>query len=312
MIDVHFDLTGSRAATVSGVYQYDTGQRLRLRGLPSQRELSGIDNYIDTLYDDAGNIIPESERIPVVEVHFAHDGDTQAETRLGVWDIDGQYWTADVPDEYLTASASVHAWVTVYHGEVETMEQAVDEETGEPVVDESGAPVMVVTEWRTRARTMYEAVFTPIHRSAPSNTVTDEQEAQWLDKQAAIDDGYDDLEAARKNAVSAAEYAAGIIESLKAEGAAQTAAEAAQAAQAALDAVKAAGGAWENANVVTRNLAAGTEATADVSAGGGTKTLTIGMPKGETGTDGAKGETGPADIELEFDPDTYGLTITTM
>ena len=34
MIDAIFD-RHSRSAAVSGIYQYDTGQRLRLRGLPS-------------------------------------------------------------------------------------------------------------------------------------------------------------------------------------------------------------------------------------------------------------------------------------
>lgn len=45
MIDAIFD-RHSRSAAVSGVYQYDTGQRLRLRGLPSPDEMLERDTLL--------------------------------------------------------------------------------------------------------------------------------------------------------------------------------------------------------------------------------------------------------------------------
>ena len=39
MIEASFEQGRGRSAAVSGAYQYDTGQRLRLRGLPSPSEL---------------------------------------------------------------------------------------------------------------------------------------------------------------------------------------------------------------------------------------------------------------------------------
>ena len=49
MIDASFD-RHSRSAAVSGIYQYDTGQRMRLRGLPSPEELLEKDGIYARLY----------------------------------------------------------------------------------------------------------------------------------------------------------------------------------------------------------------------------------------------------------------------
>ena len=314
MIDAYFDTKADRQAAVSGVYQYDTGQRLRLRGLPSQSELNGIDNYIDTLYDEQGNVIPDEERIPVVEVHFAHEGDSQAETRLAIWDVSEQLWVVDVPDEYLTIAEPVHAYVTVYHGElvIPTDEPEIDPETGEPLIDKETGETVMRNEYRTRAQTEYEAVFTPIHRSAPSNTVTQEQLDQWTEKQVEIENGLLLVPAAIEDAEVTATEMQIVVDRLAAEGASDKALEAAKAAQAALDEVKRVDESWAKGRLIATENASGTPATASISEDGGVKVITVGVPKGDKGERGDEGAKGPVDIDLSFSTDggiyTLGIT----
>lgn len=297
MIDAYFDTKADRQAAVSGVYQYDTGQRLRLRGLPSQREISGIDNYIDTIYDGQGNVIPEEERVAMVEAHYSRLGDMQAETRLAVWDIDNQLWTVDIPDEYLTIAEPVYVYVTVYHGEeILDGELKPSEEATPAAEDETDKEV------RSRRRTVYEVVFTPIHRAAPSNVATDEQEQQWQNKQDDINEGLADAKTAEENAMRAAETAKKTIASLT-EGttATEEAEEAARIAQTALDAIEAADKSWSEAEIIAVELAPGSNATATTRVEGDKRTITLGIPKGEQGDAGAKGATGPADVTIELD-----------
>lgn len=137
----------TRAASIAGAYQYDTGQRLLMHGLPGPDEFSAEDDFL-------------SGDLAVVQAHFSRPGDSQSEMRLAIWDAQRRAWVAAVPDEYLTASEEIRVHVYVSHG-------AQDE--------------------LTRGRTAYEGVFTPIARPAPFGVTTPEQEAEWKEKVIEID-----------------------------------------------------------------------------------------------------------------------------
>ena len=166
MIDASFD-RHSRSAAVSGIYQYDTGQRMRLRGLPSPEELLEKDALL-------------SGEAVTVQAQFAYEGDSQTEPRLAAWDEDMQAWLVDIPDAYLTRSETVRVFVEVYYGE-----------------DENGG----------RTKTMYEGVFKPISRPASNDTATDDQLAAWETLAAEVDLVLSTAGPAQQNAVSQAESA---------------------------------------------------------------------------------------------------------
>lgn len=166
MIDASFD-RHSRSAAVSGIYQYDTGQRMRLRGLPSPEELLERDTML------SGDAV-------TVQAQFAYEGDSQTEPRLAAWDDDLQAWLVDIPDAYLTRSETVRVFVEVYYG-----------------ADENGA----------RTKTMYEGVFRPISRPASNDTATDDQLAAWETLSAEVDLVLSTSGPAQQNAVSQAESA---------------------------------------------------------------------------------------------------------
>ena len=166
MIDASFD-RHSRSAAVSGIYQYDTGQRMRLRGLPSPEELLEKDALL------SGDAV-------TVQAQFAYEGDSQTEPRLAAWDEDMQAWLVDIPDAYLTRSETVRVFVEVYYG-----------------ADENGA----------RTKTMYEGVFKPISRPASLGTATDDQLAAWETLAAEVDLVLSPAGQAQQNAVSQAESA---------------------------------------------------------------------------------------------------------
>ena len=166
MIDASFD-RHSRSAAVSGIYQYDTGQRMRLRGLPSPEELLEKDALL------SGDAV-------TVQAQFAYEGDSQTEPRLAAWDEDMQAWLVDIPDAYLTRSETVRVFVEVYYG-----------------ADENGA----------RTKTMYEGVFRPISRPASNDTATDDQLAAWETLSAEVDLVLSTSGPAQQNAVSQAESA---------------------------------------------------------------------------------------------------------
>lgn len=166
MIDAIFD-RHSRSAAVSGVYQYDTGQRLRLRGLPSPDELLERDALL-------------SGEEATVQAQFAYEGDSQTEPRLAAWDDDLQAWLVDIPDAYLTRSETVRVYVEVYYG-----------------ADDNGG----------RTKTMYEGVFRPISRPASNDTATDDQLAAWETLAAEVDLVLSTSGQAQQNAVSQAERA---------------------------------------------------------------------------------------------------------
>ena len=166
MIDASFD-RHSRSAAVSGIYQYDTGQRMRLRGLPSPEELLERDTML------SGDAV-------TVQAQFAYEGDSQTEPRLAAWDDELYAWLVDIPDAYLTRSETVRVFVEVYYG-----------------ADENGG----------RTKTMYEGVFKPISRPASLDTATDDQLAAWETLAAEVDLVLSTSGPAQQNAVSQAESA---------------------------------------------------------------------------------------------------------
>ena len=139
MIVASFDAQRSREAAISGTYQYDTGQRLRMYGLPEPDEFSQMDDVL-------------SGEKAAVEVQFSHALDAQSEPRLAQYDQENHCWTADIPDAYLTHAEPVFVYVYVLYGADET---------------------------HSRSKTMYTGSFTPIARPAPSATVTPDQKNAW-------------------------------------------------------------------------------------------------------------------------------------
>lgn len=138
MIEASFS-AGGRSAASSGAYQYDTGQRIRMLGLPTPDELAQRDDFL------SGDIV-------AVQAQFAYADDSQTETRLASWDGEAGAWMAQVPDVYLTRHEDVHVYVYVSYGR---------------------------TEEQSRAKTMYEAVFRPIGRPAPGEKTTPDQLNAW-------------------------------------------------------------------------------------------------------------------------------------
>ena len=139
MIEASFEGLAERSAAVSGAYQYDTGQRLKMYGLPSPEELAGRDDFL------SGDVV-------TVQAQYAFAGDSQTEMRLAAYDEETGTWTAAVPDRYLTRCADVHAYIYVGYGQ---------------------------TEESMRAKTCYEAVFRPMSRPAPGTEVTPDQKNAW-------------------------------------------------------------------------------------------------------------------------------------
>ena len=197
MIDASFD-RHSRSAAVSGIYQYDTGQRMRLRGLPSPWELLEKDALL------SGDAV-------TVQAQFAYEGDSQTEPRLAAWDDELYAWLVDIPDAYLTRSETVRVFVEVYYG-----------------ADENGA----------RTKTMYEGVFRPISRPASNDTATDDQLEAWSTLAAEVDLVLSTAGPAQQNAVSQAESAISAGDAAQASaGNARGAAQEAQDAEDALSAM---------------------------------------------------------------------------
>lgn len=139
MILASFDSARNRGAAVSGAYQYDTGQRIRMHGLPTPQELAEMDDFL------SGDVV-------TVQAQFGFAGDAQSEPRLAQYDEEAGAWVADVPDNCMTRAETVNVYVYVMYGEDET---------------------------HSRSKTMYTATFTPISRPAPSDAVTPEQTNAW-------------------------------------------------------------------------------------------------------------------------------------
>ena len=222
MIEASFGRTG-RGATVDGAYQYDTGQRLRMRGLPSPDEFSERDDFL------AGDTV-------TVQAQYSFMGDRQTEARLAQWDDMESAWVAEIPDTYLLRSADVHVYIYVSYGSAE---------------DE------------VRSKTCYEAVFRPISRPAPSNSVTPGQLNAW-----------DALVQEVNLAISGAYKAESDANSAKVS--ANEAADKANKSAAKID----------NMTVEAKTLEAGSDATVSISEKDGKKHIVIGVPVGADGKPG--------------------------
>lgn len=88
MLTASFDTDRSSSAVIHGAVQYDTGQRLKLCGLPAPWEMGREDELL------SGSGV-------TVQVQFARDGDAQSESLLALWDGNLGAWVAGMPDEYL-------------------------------------------------------------------------------------------------------------------------------------------------------------------------------------------------------------------
>lgn len=258
MIEASFDAQG-RSAAASGAYQYDTGQRIRLHGLPAPEEMAEMDDFIE------GDVV-------TVQVQYGYAGDSQTEMRLAAYDAYAGIWTAQVPDVYLRRSEDVHLYVYVSYGE---------------------------TEEKSRAKTMYEAVFRPIGRPAPNEAVTPDQVNAWNALVQEINLAISDTNTAQSGANAAANTAA---------TAAETAREAAKGAQEAANAAQAEGArvqnAWMQATVSADTLEPGEAATVTLTENEGVKHLAYGIPRGrdgEKGEKGDKGDTGPAGVRFTLE-----------
>lgn len=139
MMEASFDAGRGALAAIGGAYQYDTGQRLRMHGLPGPKELAAADEFL-------------SGEAVAVQAQFGYLGDEQSEPRLAQYDAQTGVWLVDVPDAYLTRQEAVNVYVYVMHGADET---------------------------HSRAKTMYQGCFTPIGRPAPAATVTPDQLNAW-------------------------------------------------------------------------------------------------------------------------------------
>lgn len=291
MIEASFDAVRSRKAAVSRIYQYDTGQKLRLHGLPSQGELTDMD---ELLYDPS---LPEGSR-PVVAsalVQYGYEWSERSEDYAAIPQEDGT-WVVDLPDEYLSRADPVHMYVYVYHGEIN-----IGTEEDE--------------DYLIRGRTIYEGVFTPIARPAPSNTATPEQLERWEALTSPGGDVYEALaavEAANENAQEQAAAALAAAAMLDPENADVTlrpipAAQAAQEnAEEAYELLRVTAGGWERLQVTVTTLAPGADPTAAVTTEGTRRRITLGVPKGETGDKGPTGARGPKDITITAEQKTYG------
>ena len=139
MIHASFDDKSHKSAAIAGIYQYDTGQRLKMHGLPSPKELAEKDDFL------SGDAV-------TVQAQYGFIGDSQTETRLASYDEASGCWTADIPDIYLTRSSTVKVFVYVSYG---------------------------AAEGAGRSKTCYEGSFTPISRPAPGTQVTPGQANAW-------------------------------------------------------------------------------------------------------------------------------------
>ena len=210
-----------------------------------------------------------------VQVHYGYDGDSQTNATLAVWDEDRWCWLADIPDEYLTKNEPVHVYVYVYHGE---------------------------TEEKARAHTVYEGVFTPAYRPAPNNVASDDMINTWNELAGEVDLVLVSADSAIKNAEDNAEKAEKAAEDVaNAAQEAEDATEFAQTQDARLDAQEAR---WNGMDVRVVNLPAGSDAEAILNG----SVLTLGLPQGATGPQGAVGDTGPSDIGLSISDGVLTIT----
>ena len=217
MIHASFDDRSHKSAAIAGIYQYDTGQRLRMHGLPTPQELAERDDFL------SGDTV-------TVQAQYGFIGDSQTETRLASYEEESGCWTADIPDIYLTRSSTVKVFVYVGYGAAEGM---------------------------GRSKTCYEGSFTPISRPAPGTQVTPGQANAWDELVAEVNLTLAKMNTATSNTNAATEEASRATEAantatknanLAASNANEQAASANRAAGSANAQAGAAAGAAGNAN----------------------------------------------------------------
>ena len=168
MLEAHFDPQVSRSADVTGATQYDSGQRLRIYGLPTPQELLDADDLL------SGETVS-------VQVQFAYKGDSQSETRPAEYDEQAGCYLCEVPNAYLTRASEVQVYVYVGYG--------------------------AAADGKTRSKTMYTATFRPEGRAAPSDSVTPDQGNAWDALVAEVNLAISDAVSATSRANGAAESA---------------------------------------------------------------------------------------------------------
>lgn len=220
MIHASFDDRSHKSAAIGGIYQYDTGQRLRMHGLPTPQELAERDDFL------SGDTV-------TVQAQYGYIGDSQTETRLASYEEESGCWTADIPDIYLTRSSTVKVFVYVGYGAAEGM---------------------------VRSKTCYEGSFTPISRPAPGTQVTPGQTNAWDELVAEVNLTLAKMNTATSNTNAATEGANRATEAANTatENADKATESARQAAKSANDAAAGANSAAANANeqAESANLAA--------------------------------------------------------
>lgn len=163
MIEASFDRDAGSSAVALGAYQYDTGQRLRMHGLPSPEELAEGDAFL------SGDAV-------TVQVHYGMKGDSQTQARLAVWNEEERCYVASIPDACLQNSESIYAYVYVSYG-----------------IDAQG---------NGRTKTMYELTIYPVGRPAPNNVATSEQWEAWAIKAQEMELALDGMLTAREGALT--------------------------------------------------------------------------------------------------------------
>ena len=277
MIHASFDDKSHKSAAIAGIYQYDTGQRLKMHGLPSPKELAEKDDFL------SGDVV-------TVQAQYGFIGDSQTETRLASYDEASGCWTADIPDIYLTRSSTVKVFVYVGYG---------------------------AAEGAGRSKTCYEGSFTPISRPAPGTQVTPGQANAWDELVAEVNLTLAKMNTATSGANAATETAnVATSGANQAAEAANKAAEAANTAAAGAN-TQAEHLQNMVVQAETREYGSGSTVSLTddgikkiLSLG-----LERGMPgrdgaKGERGEKGDKGDTGPAGVTFELVGTV--LTITTV
>ena len=298
MIHASFDDRSHKSAAIAGIYQYDTGQRLRMHGLPSPQELAERDDFL------SGDAV-------TVQAQYGFVGDSQTETRMASYDEGSGCWTADIPDIYLTRSSTVKVFVYVGYG---------------------------AAEGAGRSKTCYEGSFTPVSRPAPGTQVTPGQTNAWDELVAEVNLTLAKMNTAVSGANAATETAnvaagganrAAEAANTAASGANTAAGSANSAAGEARKAAEAANTAAASANTQAEHLQGmvvqaatreyGSGSTASLTDDGKKKILSLGLERGMPGRDGAKGDkgekgekgdTGPAGVTFQLVGTV--LTITTV
>lgn len=112
MIDVIFNTEVSNTAAVSGAWQFDKGQKMRILGLMSPQDFLRAEGY-------------DSDDLFTMQVQFAYVGDSQTQMRLALYDESLGVYTAEVPDEYLTRHKAVNVFIYASFGAEQVQAETV-------------------------------------------------------------------------------------------------------------------------------------------------------------------------------------------